>query len=91
MVGPAAGMLLGRETDLAVLASAVDTAAAGDALAVLVTGEAGVGKTVLLGAFRDSLPSTALHLASQCVDLGDPGLRGQQKQRGPHAARRGGR
>jgi ATP/maltotriose-dependent transcriptional regulator MalT len=71
---PAGGTLVGRDADVAALAAAVAAAGAGEAAAVLVTGEAGVGKTALVGALSESLAPTALRLSSQCVDLGDPGL-----------------
>ncbi|HET7760937.1 MAG TPA: AAA family ATPase, partial [Phycicoccus sp.] len=74
MLGPGEGMLVGRDADVTTLTTAVAAADAGDPGAVLVTGEAGVGKTALVGALTDSLPPTALRLSSQCVDLGDPGL-----------------
>src|SRR3954454_22861058 len=50
-----AGELLERSHELAELARELETsAAAGNGGAVLVTGEAGVGKTALLRAFRDA-------------------------------------
>jgi DNA-binding CsgD family transcriptional regulator/tetratricopeptide (TPR) repeat protein len=43
--------LIGRETQLEALAAALDAAAAGDGRTVLVSGEAGIGKTALLRRF----------------------------------------
>src|SRR3954470_13452213 len=60
-------MLLEREPTLAVLSTAVAEAAAGRGSVVLVTGEAGIGKTSLVRAFtRDA---DARILLSACDDL----------------------
>ena len=60
-------MLLEREHTLAVLETAVADAAAGNGSVVLVTGEAGIGKTTLVRAFvRDA---AARILMSACDDL----------------------
>ena len=75
MVGSGPAPLVGRDEELAVLRAAVAAAAAGEASAVLVAGVAGVGKTRLVRALRESMvPPGALVLGAQCVDLGDPGL-----------------
>ncbi|GAA4401145.1 helix-turn-helix transcriptional regulator [Fodinibacter luteus] len=71
--GPAA--LVGREAEVGVLRAAVAAASAGEACAVLLAGEAGVGKTRLVRALREQVvPADALVLGAQCVDVGDPGL-----------------
>jgi len=47
--------LLERESELAALAGALDEAAAGRGSVVLVTGEAGIGKTSLMTRFAERL------------------------------------
>lgn len=67
--------LVGREQELSQLRDAVTGAIDGSPGAVLVSGEAGVGKTRLVRALLDDLPHPeACVLRAQCVDLGDPGL-----------------
>src|SRR3954470_13173050 len=60
-------MLLEREPTLAVLSTAVAEAAAGRGSVVLVTGEAGIGKTSLVRAFARR--ADARMLLSACDDL----------------------
>ncbi|HEU5454923.1 MAG TPA: AAA family ATPase, partial [Nocardioides sp.] len=76
MSGSGPAPLVGREEELAVLRAALASASDGAACAVLVAGDAGIGKTRLVGALRESaaLDRGALVLGAQCVDLGDPGL-----------------
>ncbi|MFJ5774135.1 helix-turn-helix transcriptional regulator [Streptomyces sp. NPDC093094] len=67
--------LVGREEELARLAGVLERARGGEARAVLVAGDAGVGKTRLLDeasarAAREGLTV----LTGHCVDLGDVGL-----------------
>jgi DNA-binding CsgD family transcriptional regulator len=67
--------LVGREEEFARLAGVLDRARDGEARAVLVAGDAGVGKTRLLDevaarAARDGVTV----LTGHCVDLGDVGL-----------------
>ena len=67
--------LVGRERELTILRDAVAGAADGNPGAVLVAGEAGVGKSRLVRALLDDPPrADARVLRAQCVDLGDPGL-----------------
>jgi DNA-binding CsgD family transcriptional regulator/tetratricopeptide (TPR) repeat protein len=49
-------VLLERDTNLATLASYADEASTGQARLVLLAGEAGVGKTALVEAFKERLP-----------------------------------
>ncbi|MEU9601017.1 AAA family ATPase [Streptomyces sp. NPDC048109] len=67
--------LVGREDELARLTGVLDRARAGEARAVLVAGDAGVGKTRLLDevAGRAAAAGTTV-LTGHCVDLGDVGL-----------------
>ncbi len=67
--------LVGREDELARLTEALDRARGGEARAVLVAGDAGVGKTRMLDevAGRAAAAGTTV-LTGHCVDLGDVGL-----------------
>ncbi|MER5602438.1 ATP-binding protein, partial [Streptomyces sp. NPDC002265] len=67
--------LVGRETELARLAGVLERARAGESRAVLLAGDAGVGKTRVLdeAAARAAESGTAV-LTGHCVDLGDVGL-----------------
>ncbi|WP_446033894.1 ATP-binding protein, partial [Streptomyces olivaceus] len=67
--------LVGREDELARLTGVLDRARAGEARAVLVAGDAGVGKTRILDevAGRAGAAGTTV-LTGHCVDLGDVGL-----------------
>ncbi|MBZ6102437.1 AAA family ATPase [Streptomyces olivaceus] len=67
--------LVGREDELARLTGVLDRARAGEARAVLVAGDAGVGKTRILDevAGRAAAAGTTV-LTGHCVDLGDVGL-----------------
>ncbi|MYR43347.1 AAA family ATPase, partial [Streptomyces sp. SID5910] len=67
--------LVGREDELARLTGALERARAAEACAVLVAGDAGVGKTRVLDevAARAAAAGTTV-LTGHCVDLGDVGL-----------------
>ncbi|WKX15588.2 helix-turn-helix transcriptional regulator [Streptomyces sp. NL15-2K] len=67
--------LIGREDELARLAGVLERARGGEARAVLVAGDAGVGKTRMLDevAGRAAAAGMAV-LTGHCVDLGDVGL-----------------
>ncbi|HEY7522361.1 MAG TPA: AAA family ATPase [Candidatus Limnocylindrales bacterium] len=67
--------LIGREAELEQLARALDNAVSGRPRAVLIGGEAGVGKTRLLGALRDRAEANgALVLLGGCIGLGEGSL-----------------
>ncbi|WP_395576363.1 AAA family ATPase [Streptomyces sp. BK79] len=67
--------LVGREDELARLVGVLERARAGEARAVLIAGDAGVGKTRTLDevAARAAAAGTTV-LTGHCVDLGDVGL-----------------
>jgi DNA-binding CsgD family transcriptional regulator len=70
-----AGPLIGRYEELARLSGVLERARGGTARAVLIAGDAGVGKTRLLNeiAGRAAAAGTTV-LTGHCVDLGDVGL-----------------
>ncbi|MGA6225615.1 helix-turn-helix transcriptional regulator [Streptomyces umbrinus] len=66
---------IGREDELARLTRVLDRARAGEARAVLVAGDAGVGKTRLLAeAAGHAAEAGTTVVTGHCVDLGDVGL-----------------
>ncbi|MFD9586039.1 ATP-binding protein [Streptomyces sp. NPDC059980] len=66
---------IGREDELARLTGVLERAAAGDPRAVLLAGDAGVGKTRTLTEAAAHAASTGMTvLTGHCVDLGDVGL-----------------
>ncbi|MFC8513051.1 AAA family ATPase [Streptomyces sp. NPDC057257] len=67
--------LIGRGEDLARLADVLKRARAGEAGALLVAGDAGVGKTRLLDEVAGQAAADGMTvLTGHCVDLGDVGL-----------------
>src|SRR5215470_5228122 len=64
--------LLERQAELQILGTAVERAGAGRGSAVLVLGEAGVGKTSLVKAFLSAAAGRARVLAGACEDLFTP-------------------
>jgi DNA-binding CsgD family transcriptional regulator/tetratricopeptide (TPR) repeat protein len=64
--------LLERQAELQMLGAAVERAGAGRGSAVLVTGEAGIGKTSLVHAFLAAASGRARVLAGACEDLLTP-------------------
>jgi tetratricopeptide (TPR) repeat protein len=72
---PAPASLIGRSDDLAALDAALEEARGGNPVAVLVTGEAGIGKTRVIQEFSErAYAQGARVLTGACVDLGDSGL-----------------
>jgi len=83
-----AGGLLERDEPLDALLTEASGAASGQGSVVLVTGEAGIGKTSLVSAFLTALNSPARVLAGGCDDLSTPRILGPlrdatQGTRGP--------
>ncbi|MFJ8934677.1 AAA family ATPase [Streptomyces sp. NPDC102365] len=73
--GPFIGPFIGRADELARLTRILDRARAGEARAVLVAGDAGVGKTrVLAEAAGYAAAAGTTVVTGHCVDLGDVGL-----------------
>ena len=67
--------LIGREDELARLAGVLERARGGEARAVLIAGDAGVGKTRMLDEVAALAAGTGTTvLTGHCVDLGDVGL-----------------
>ncbi|MGV9890500.1 helix-turn-helix transcriptional regulator [Streptomyces sp. NPDC003395] len=67
--------LVGRDRELTRLLGALEHARAGEARAVLVAGDAGVGKTRLLDEVAERATGRGVRvLTGHCVDLGDVGL-----------------
>ncbi|WP_037683234.1 helix-turn-helix transcriptional regulator [Streptomyces cellulosae] len=67
--------LIGREDELARLTGVLERARGGQARAVLVAGDAGVGKTRMLDEVAGLAARSGMTvLAGHCVDLGDVGL-----------------
>src|SRR3954453_318081 len=68
-------VLVGRDAELAALTAALDSAIAGAPAVVLLGGEAGVGKTRLVGeAAERARDAGARGLLGTCVELGGEGL-----------------
>ena len=64
--------ILEREAELSVLAAAVQDAAAGNGSVVLISGEAGIGKSSLVEAVPAQLPAEGRLLIGYCDDLATP-------------------
>ncbi|SDZ11356.1 helix-turn-helix transcriptional regulator [Herbiconiux ginsengi] len=62
-------LLIGRENDLDSLRTAVRESRTGSTRTVVVSGEAGIGKTRLVAEFLDHVPSDSIVLRGQCIDL----------------------
>ena len=61
-----------REAELSALAGAVRSAAAGEGSVVLISGEAGIGKSTLVESVRAQLPAEGRMLVGYCDDLATP-------------------
>ena len=68
--------MLEREADVAMLREAIADATTGRGSVVLVLGETGIGKTTLVSALPDLLPSNARMLVGWCDDLANPRVLG---------------
>jgi predicted ATPase len=66
-----------RDDECLALGSAVREAWAGSGSVVLVHGEAGIGKSSLVRAIPDLLPSRGRLLVGYCDDLATPGCSGR--------------
>ncbi len=64
--------ILERDAELSALADAVQAAASGDGSAVLINGEAGIGKSSLVNALRARLPAEGRMFVGYCDDLATP-------------------
>ncbi|MGF2949215.1 helix-turn-helix transcriptional regulator [Microbacterium alcoholitolerans] len=69
VIAPTAGMV-GRDVESARLDAALQRASGGDSGAVLVAGEAGIGKSRLLREFRERADATADVFTGWCLDYG---------------------
>jgi len=68
-------VFVGRDAELAALTAALDAAVAGDPVVVLLSGEAGVGKTRLVEeAAERASAAGARVLAGSCIEMGGEGL-----------------
>ena len=64
--------ILERDAELSALAAAVQAAASGHGSAVLINGEAGIGKSSLVDALRARLPAEGRMFVGYCDDLATP-------------------
>lgn len=69
-------MILEREDELAALGSSVRDAGDGSGTVVLISGEAGIGKSSLVEAIRGVLPAEGRLLVGYCDDLATPRVLG---------------
>jgi DNA-binding CsgD family transcriptional regulator len=67
-------LLIGRASEMSVLAEAFDEVAAGSQRTILISAEGGGGKSRLIREACESFRERALILAGWCVEQGEPGL-----------------
>ncbi|GAB2555770.1 ATP-binding protein [Kribbella endophytica] len=67
-------VLVGRTDELASIRAAYDGSRAGESVTVLVSGEAGIGKTRLVATAIEQLPGDPLVLTGGCLELGAGGM-----------------
>ncbi|MFF2549592.1 AAA family ATPase [Nocardia sp. NPDC058058] len=67
---PVSSALIGRGTELSALLDAIG----GETRAVLIAGEAGIGKSRLIGEFTRRLPRDTLVLSGRCPEFGSDGV-----------------
>lgn len=65
--------MIGRESDLTALHDELEAVSAGGTRAVVIGGEAGIGKTRLISEFLEQAEPSATVLLGRCVDLGSDG------------------
>ncbi|WP_313543766.1 helix-turn-helix transcriptional regulator [Leifsonia aquatica] len=65
--------MIGRESDLTALHDELEAVSAGGTRAVVIGGEAGIGKTRLITEFLEQAEPSATVLLGRCVDLGSDG------------------
>ncbi len=72
MLQASGGQLIGRERELGRLVALLDQAAAGEPVVALVSGDAGIGKTRLIGELAAQAAGRGLTvLSGRCAELGD--------------------
>lgn len=71
VTSPTSATMVGRDAELTSLLAAFGRSTSGAPQAVLVSGEAGIGKTRLLRVFGDEVAARANVLVGQCINLGD--------------------
>lgn len=75
MVSPAVSpAMVGRQSQLDDLRSALDECRRGHCVTALVGGEAGAGKTRLVSEFASTLPGDVRVVAGHCIELGSDGV-----------------
>lgn len=70
----ASPQLIGRADQVAAIRAAYERARGDETVTVLISGEAGIGKSRLVEAAANGLPGDPLVLTGGCLELGTPGL-----------------